>query len=181
MKSKYKIIGDKSSEQIDYAIKYISFILIISVNEVNPSKLKLLRQYIKELKAENAEISNFRRKILEFDAERVDLRRKISEFDAEIAELKHKIAEALRANEEYNKRRDAENAKLKARIKELEKKNTKENAKLRDRIMKNTLKKVDEIRKTVNHVNDPDKSMVDLNIVTEFVQDLLEELLSSDD
>jgi hypothetical protein len=40
--------------------------------------------------------------------------------DAEIAELKRRNAEILRSNVEYNERRDAENAKLKARIEELE-------------------------------------------------------------
>ncbi|PKY31804.1 hypothetical protein RhiirB3_449605 [Rhizophagus irregularis] len=49
-----------------------------------------------------------------------DLRRKISEFDAEKTELKHRIAEALKMTEEERTRRDAENAKHKARIEELE-------------------------------------------------------------
>ena len=40
--------------------------------------------------------------------------------DAEIAELKRRNAETLRSNAEYNERRDAENAKLKARIEEME-------------------------------------------------------------
>ncbi|PKB99160.1 hypothetical protein RhiirA5_462589 [Rhizophagus irregularis] len=58
-----------------------------------------------------------------------DLRRKISEFDAEKTELKHRIAEALKMTEEERTRRDAENAKHKARIEELE-------SEFRDRIMK---------------------------------------------
>ena len=41
--------------------------------------------------------------------------------DAEIAELKRRNIEFLRANKEYNERCNAENAKLKARIEELEK------------------------------------------------------------
>ena len=79
---------------------------------------------------ENAEIPELREKLLKFEAENgelkavnaeiPDLRRKISEFDAERAELKRRIAEALRMTEEERTRRDAENAKLKARIEELE-------------------------------------------------------------
>ncbi|GBB88989.1 hypothetical protein RclHR1_15600011 [Rhizophagus clarus] len=84
------------------------------------SELELLRQRITELEAENAEIPDLRRKLSEFDAERVDLRRKLSVSDAEIAELKSRNAEFLRSNAEYNERRDAENAKLKARIEEME-------------------------------------------------------------
>ncbi|GBC44149.2 hypothetical protein GLOIN_2v1761214 [Rhizophagus irregularis DAOM 181602=DAOM 197198] len=78
----------------------------MSVNKANTSELELLRQRIRELEAENAEMP--------------DLRRKISEFDAEKTELKHRIAEALKMTEEERTRRDAENAKHKARIEELE-------------------------------------------------------------
>ena len=53
-------------------------------------------------------------------------------FEAEVAELKHRNAETLRSNEEYNERRDAENAKLKARIEELES----EKIEVRDRLTK---------------------------------------------
>src|SRR4051794_33147949 len=70
------------------------------------SELEVLRQRIIELEAENAEIP--------------DLRRKLSVSDAEIAELKRRNIEFLRANKEYNERRDAENAKLRARIEEME-------------------------------------------------------------
>jgi len=52
--------------------------------------------------------------------------------DAEIAELKRSNNEFLRANKEYNERRDAENAKLEARIEELES----ENIEVRDRLTK---------------------------------------------
>ena len=93
------------------------------------SELEVLKQRIIELEAENAEIPDLRRKISEFDAERVDLRRKLSVSDVEIAELKRRNTEFLRANKEYNERRDAENAKLKARIEELE-------SEFRDRITK---------------------------------------------
>ncbi|CAB4381119.1 unnamed protein product [Rhizophagus irregularis] len=93
------------------------------------SELEVLKQRITELETENAEIPDLRRKISEFDAERVDLRRKLSVSDAEIAELKRRNAEVLRANGEYNEMRDAEKAKLKARIEELE-------SEFRDRITK---------------------------------------------
>jgi len=96
------------------------------------SELEVLKQRIIELEAENAEIPDLRRKISEFDAERVDLRRKLSVSDAEIAELKRRNIEFLRANKEYNERRDAENAKLKASIEELESKNVE----FRDRLTK---------------------------------------------
>src|SRR6266542_6032484 len=82
------------------------------------SELEVLKQRIIELEAENAEIP--------------DLRRKLSVSDAEITELKRRNAEFLRANKEYNERRDAENAKLRARIEELKS----ENAGLRDHVTK---------------------------------------------
>ncbi|CAB4373982.1 unnamed protein product [Rhizophagus irregularis] len=83
------------------------------------SELGLLRQRITELEAENAEENT----------EISGLRIKLSVSDAEIAELKRRNAEFLRANKEYDKRRDAENAKLRARIKEME-------SEFGDRIMK---------------------------------------------
>ena len=52
--------------------------------------------------------------------------------DAEIAELKRRNVETLRSNAEYNERRDAENNKLRARIRELES----ENVEFRDRLTK---------------------------------------------
>src|SRR5436190_19351716 len=82
------------------------------------SELEVLKQRIIELEAE--------------DAERVDLRRKLSVSDAEIAELKRRNIEFLRANKEYNERRDAENAKLRATIEELKS----ENIEVRDRLTK---------------------------------------------
>ncbi|PKK72843.1 hypothetical protein RhiirC2_848123, partial [Rhizophagus irregularis] len=69
-----------------------------------------------------SELELSKQRITEFEeAENVNLRRKLSVSDAEIAELKRRNIEFLRANKEYNERRDAENAKLKARIEELEK------------------------------------------------------------
>src|SRR3954451_17918150 len=67
------------------------------------SELKSLKQRITELKAENS-----------------GLRIKLSVFDAEIAELKRRNAEILRANGEYNERRDVKIKKLEQKNAELE-------------------------------------------------------------
>src|SRR6266536_3505690 len=77
------------------------------------SELELLKQRITELEAENTELRKENTEI-------PYLRNKLSVSDAEIAELKRRNIEFLRANKEYNERRDAENAKLKARIEEME-------------------------------------------------------------
>ncbi|CAB4377184.1 unnamed protein product [Rhizophagus irregularis] len=89
------------------------------------SELELLKQRITELEAENTELRKENTEI-------PYLRNKLSVSDAEIAELKRSNIEFLRANEEYNERRDAENAKLRAGIVELKS----ENAELRDRVTK---------------------------------------------
>ncbi|PKK69573.1 hypothetical protein RhiirC2_712571, partial [Rhizophagus irregularis] len=60
-----------------------------------------------ELKDKNAEIP--------------DLKRKFAEIESEKVELKTRIAELLRQAVEESKRRNVENAELKARIEELEK------------------------------------------------------------
>src|ERR1044072_8953045 len=84
------------------------------------SELELSKQRIIELEAKNdkleAEIAELRKGNTEIH----DLRIKLSVSDAEIAELKRRNAETLRSNAEYNERRDAENAKLRARIEEME-------------------------------------------------------------
>ncbi|CAB5379787.1 unnamed protein product [Rhizophagus irregularis] len=69
----------------------------------------------------SSELELSKQRITELEAENSGLRNKLSVSDAEIAELKRRNIEFLRANKEYNERRDAENAKLKARIEELEK------------------------------------------------------------
>src|ERR1051325_4133378 len=89
------------------------------------SDLELLKQRITELEAENAELRKENTEIS-------NLRIKLSVSDAEIAELKRRNAEVLRANREYNERRDAENAKLRTGIEELKS----ENAELRDHVTK---------------------------------------------
>ncbi len=75
-------------------------------------ELELSKQHITKLEAENS-----------------GLKIKFSVSDAEIAELKCRNAKFLRVNKEYNERCDAEIAKLKARIEEIE-------SEFRDRIMK---------------------------------------------
>ena len=68
-----------------------------------------------------SELELSKQRITELEAENVNLRRKLLVSDAEIAELKRRNNEFLRANKEYNERRDAEIAKLKAKIEELKK------------------------------------------------------------
>ena len=68
----------------------------------------------------SSELELSKQRITELEAENVNLRRKLSVSDAEIAELKRRNIEFLRANKEDNERRDAENAKLRARIEEME-------------------------------------------------------------
>src|SRR5687767_14542602 len=74
------------------------------------SELELSKQRITELEAENAEL---RKEIR-------DLRIKLSVSDAEIAQLKRMNVEVLRANGEYNERRDAKEKKLEQKNAELE-------------------------------------------------------------
>jgi hypothetical protein len=89
------------------------------------SELELLKQRITELEAENTELRKENTEI-------PYLKNKLSVSDAEIAELKRRNIEFLRANKEYNERRDAENAKLRATIEELKS----ENIEVRDRLTK---------------------------------------------
>src|SRR3954451_23882235 len=93
------------------------------------SELELLKQYITELEAKNDKLEVENTELRKGNTEISDLRFKLSVSDAEIVELKRRNAEALRANAEYNEMRDTENAKLKARIEELE-------SEFRDRITK---------------------------------------------
>jgi cell division protein FtsB len=93
------------------------------------SKLELLKQHIMKLEAKNDKLEAENAELRKKNTEISSLRIKLSVSDAEIAELKRRNIEFLRANKKYNKRCNAENAKLKARIKELE-------SEFRDRIMK---------------------------------------------
>ncbi|CAG8713297.1 12591_t:CDS:2, partial [Acaulospora morrowiae] len=87
-----------------------------------PSELELLKQRITELEAKNDKLEAENAELRKENTEISGLRIKHSVSDAEIAELKRRNAEFLRANKEYNERRDAENAKLRARIEEMESK-----------------------------------------------------------
>src|SRR3954453_8136243 len=80
----------------------------------------------------SSELELSKQRITELEAENSGLRNKLSVSDAEIAELKRRNIEFLRANKEYNERRDAENAKLRATIEELKS----ENIEVRDRLTK---------------------------------------------
>jgi len=88
-----------------------------SLRELNAkllAEISELRKKFAEIKVENDELKDKNTEIPE-------LRRKFAEIETERTELKAKIAELLKQGVEENKRRDAENAKLKIRIKELEK------------------------------------------------------------
>src|SRR3954468_3851870 len=108
-----------------------------SIDSLRELNAKLLAE-IAELRKENAKISKLKKE----NAEIPDLKRKFAEIESEKVELKARIAELLRQAVEKSKRRDVENAKLKARIEELEKNKTvttkleSENAEFRDRITK---------------------------------------------
>ena len=80
------------------------------------SELELLNQRITELEAKNAKLEAENAELRKENTEIRDLRIKLSVSDAEIAELKRRNAEFLRANEEYNSRRDAKVKKLEARL-----------------------------------------------------------------
>src|SRR5205085_9975374 len=95
-------------------VQCISYIINMS------SELELLKQRITELEAKNDKLEAENVELRKENTEIRDLRIKLSVSDAEIAELKRRNAETLRSNAEYNERRDAENAKLKARIEEME-------------------------------------------------------------
>ena len=94
-----------------------------SLRELNA---KLLAE-IAELRKENAKISELKKENAELkdkNAEIPDLKRKFAEIESEKVELKAMIAELLSQAVEESKRRDVENAELKARIEELEKNKT---------------------------------------------------------
>ncbi|GBB90731.1 hypothetical protein RclHR1_17790010 [Rhizophagus clarus] len=122
------ISGEDATGRVDYTIKSLEEFLCITEGkprnikigyaQIMSSELEVLKQRITELEAENAELRKENTEIR-------DLRIKLSVSDAEIAELKRRNNEFLRANAEYNERRDAENAKLRA-----------ENVEFRDRLTK---------------------------------------------
>ena len=88
-----------------------------SLRELNAkllAEIGELRKKFAEIKVENDELKDKNTEIPE-------LRRKFAKIETERTELKAKIAKLLKQSVEENKRRDAENAELKIRIKELEK------------------------------------------------------------
>jgi hypothetical protein len=84
------------------------------------SELELLKQRITEFKAENVEIAKLRKENAELRKENTDFRMKFANFEIKRTELKCRIAKILRITEKEKTRHIAKNAKLKARIKELE-------------------------------------------------------------
>jgi len=126
------------------------------------SELELLKQRITELEAENS-----------------GLRIKLSVSNTEIAELKRRNAEFLRANKEYNERRDAENAKLRARIEEMK-------SDFGDRIMKVEQKQIlNELRGTSHNSSNHKSSNFNLvadqmSMVTYHEKLLVDTLLPED-
>ena len=111
-----------------------------------------------------AEITELRKKFAEVKVENDDLKDKnteIPELRRKFAEIEAERAELLKQGVEENKRRDAENAELKARIIELEKNKTvttkleSENAEFRDRITKVEQRQMqnDNVTKVTNSSN----------------------------
>ncbi|PKY35034.1 hypothetical protein RhiirB3_501000 [Rhizophagus irregularis] len=109
----------------------------------------------------SSELELSKQRITELEAENSGLRIKLSVSDAEIAELKHSNIEFLRANKEYNERRDAENAKLKARIEEME-------SEFGDRITKVEQKQTLQSALTANY-NSSNNSSSSFNLVVDQV------------
>jgi hypothetical protein len=93
-------------------------VLVILI--IMASELESLKQRITELKAKNDKLEAENAELKKENTEIHDLRIKVSISDAEIAQLKRMNAETLRANGEYNERRDAKEKKLEAKIKEME-------------------------------------------------------------
>src|SRR3954451_17514463 len=141
-----------------------------SIDSLRELNSKLLAE-IAELRKENAKISELKKE----NAEIPDLKRKFAEIESEKVELKARIAELPRQAVEESKRRDVENAELRARIEELEKNKTvttkleSENAEFRDRITKVEQRQIqnDNVTKVTNSSNDSNNSSSNFNSVVE--------------
>src|SRR5436305_12318632 len=127
-----------ANELLNYSILYKKLLSNMqSIDSLRELNSKLLAE-IAELRKENTKISELKKE----NAEIPDLKRKFAEIESEKFELKARIAELLRQAVEESKRRDVENAELKARIEELEKNKTvttklvSENAEFREKITK---------------------------------------------
>src|SRR6266498_4325429 len=127
----------------------------------------------------SSELELSKQRITELEAENSGLRIKLSVSNTEIAELKRRNAEFLRANKEYNERRDAENAKLRARIEEMK-------SDFGDRIMKVEQKQIlNELRGTSHNSSNHKSSNFNLvadqmSMVTYHEKLLVDTLLPED-
>jgi len=121
------VSGEDATGRVDYAIKSLEDLLCIT--EGKPRNIKIgyaqnlaqLESAFQTNKKKRTADQAFGNDYFDYIYGIVTTGTEWHFIDAEIAELKRRNAEFLRANKEYNERRDAENAKLKARIEELEK------------------------------------------------------------
>src|SRR3954467_12555442 len=113
-----------ADELLNYSILYKKLLSNMqSIDSLRELNAKLLAE-IAELRKESAKISELKKENAELkdkNAEIPDLKRKFAEIESEKVELKARIAELLRQAVKESKRRNVENAELKARIEELEK------------------------------------------------------------
>jgi hypothetical protein len=100
------------------------------------SELESLKQRITELEAKNDKLEAENAELRKENTEIRDLRIKLSVSDAEIAELKRRNNEFLKANKEYNERRDVKEKKLEQKNAELEAKIKEMESEFRDRFTK---------------------------------------------
>ncbi|RIA89105.1 hypothetical protein C1645_825349 [Glomus cerebriforme] len=122
--------------------KYISIILHMAISILSDLDITSQANIIEDALKDDTELHKNMKKVLEVivellkdravGTENVILKKKIIEFDAERVEFKCRISEALRMTEKERTRHDTENTKLKARIEELKS----ENIEFRDRLMK---------------------------------------------
>ncbi|RGB23665.1 hypothetical protein C1646_774181 [Rhizophagus diaphanus] len=134
--------------------------------------IKLLTE-ICELRKKNAKIKIKNDKFKNKNTEISDLKRKLAEFESKKVEPKIRIAKLLRQAVEESRKRDTENAELKARIIELEKNRTvttklkSKNAEFRDRIIKVKQRQMqnDNVTKVTNSSNNSNNSSSNFNSV----------------
>src|ERR1700722_19039289 len=125
-----------------YANELLNYSVLYKKLLSNMQSIDSLRELNSKLLAEIAELRKVNAELKDKNAEIPDLKREFAEIASEKVELKARIAELLRQAVEESKRRDVENAELRARIEELEKNKTvttkleSENAEFRDRITK---------------------------------------------
>ncbi|CAB4384260.1 unnamed protein product [Rhizophagus irregularis] len=119
---KKKRKAEEAFEEYEYVYGIVTTatdcVLVILI--IMASELESLKQRITELEAKNDKLEAENAELRKENTEIHDLRIKLSISDAEIAQLKRMNAETLRANGEYNERRDVKEKKLEAKIKEME-------------------------------------------------------------